>query len=263
MFDEVAREAVVARFDELFERHYPTPTRESAVLLDRICAGARAENRAAAAQLVAIGELFAYRLSRCSDTEEWAIDTEAAVAAEVAAALRISQGLAGSRLRYARAMRERLPKLGAVFGAGDVDFRVFQTIVYRTDLITDREVLAGVDAQLALAVPRWPSMTQSRLAGQVDKIAIATFHFVNRQGFPNVLFPVRQLPDPVCDHRCGDHCERPGQHQHSDVVVATQPDRGASQHQQQTQHLWLGRGMHPRERVAEADHADGGGQRQH
>jgi Domain of unknown function (DUF222) len=42
--------------------------------------------------------------------------------------------------------------------------------VYRTDLITDREVLAAVDAKLALEMPRWPSMTQGRLAGQIDKI---------------------------------------------------------------------------------------------
>src|ERR1700751_3945556 len=96
---------VMARFDELFERRYPSRTPESAGLVDRICSWSRAENRAAAAQLAAIGELFAYRLSRCSDTEEWAVDTAEAVTAEVAAALRISQGLAGSRLRYARAMR--------------------------------------------------------------------------------------------------------------------------------------------------------------
>ncbi len=93
-----------------------------------------------------------------------------AVTAEVAAALRISQGLAGSRVRYARAMRERLPKVAEVFKAGDIDYRAFQTMVYRTDLITDPEVLAAVDAELAVKVPRWPSMTQGRLAGQVDKI---------------------------------------------------------------------------------------------
>ncbi|BBZ12173.1 HNH endonuclease signature motif containing protein [Mycobacterium branderi] len=165
-----SQEAVIARLDELMERRHPSTTSESAGLVDRICAATRLENRAAAAQLAAIGELFGYRLARCSETEQWAMDTEAAVAAEVAAALRISQGLAGSRLRYARAMRERLPQLGAVFVAGDIDYRMFQTIVFRTDLITDPEVLAAVDAQLALRVPRWPSMTQGRLAGQVDKI---------------------------------------------------------------------------------------------
>jgi hypothetical protein len=161
---------VMARFDELFERRYPSTTAESAALVDRICSSSRAENRAAAAQLSAIGELFAYRLSRCSDTEAWAVDTMEALTAELAAALRISQGLAGSRLRYARAMRERLPRVAELFNAGDIDCRMFQTIVYRTDLITDRDVLAAVDAELAVKVARWPSMTPGRLGGLVDKI---------------------------------------------------------------------------------------------
>ncbi|HSS22861.1 MAG TPA: HNH endonuclease signature motif containing protein [Mycobacterium sp.] len=174
MFDQVSdvqpRPEVIARFDELFERRYPSTTPESAALVDRICSSWRAENRAAAAQLAAIGDLFAYRLSRCSDTEAWAVDTVEAVTAELAAALRISQGLAGSRLRYARAMRERLPKVAEVFKAGDIDYRMFQTMVYRTDLVTDRDVLAAVDSELAVKVARWPSLTQGRLGGQVDKI---------------------------------------------------------------------------------------------
>ncbi len=170
MFEQQPDPDAIARFDELFERHYPSKTPESAAMVERICSWARAENRAAAAQLVAIDELFVYRLSRCSETEDWAIDTMEAVAAEVGAALRISQGLAVSRLRYARAMRERLPKVAEVFRAGDIDYRMFQTIVYRTDLITDEQVLTAVDAQLAVKVPRWPSMSRGRLAGQVDKI---------------------------------------------------------------------------------------------
>ncbi|EID08773.1 13E12 repeat family protein, partial [Mycobacterium xenopi RIVM700367] len=172
MFDEAARREVIARFDEMWERRHPSTTGESAALVDQISAAARAENRAAAAQLGAIGQLFGYRLSRCSESEEWAIDTEEAVAAEVAAALRVSQALAGSRLRYARALRERLPKVGEVFAAGDIDYRSFQTIVYRTELITDPEVLAAVDAELAIKVRRWPSLTQGRLAAQIDKIVV-------------------------------------------------------------------------------------------
>ncbi|MCV7378523.1 hypothetical protein BST11_10800 [Mycobacterium alsense] len=170
MFDPRNRAEVIAHFDEEFERCYPSATAASTALLERIAAAARAENRAAAAQLALIGELFVYRLSRCAESEGWAIDTMEAVAAEVGAALRISQGLAASRLRYARAMRERLPKVAEVFAAGDIDFRVFQTLVYRTDLIEDPDVLAAVDATLAAHVGRWPSMTQGRLAAQVDKI---------------------------------------------------------------------------------------------
>ncbi len=170
MFDEAARQATIARCDEYWERRHPSTTPESTAMVDRICTATRAENRAAATQLAAIGELFRYRLSRCSETEEWAIDTEEAVTAEVAAALRISQALAGSRLRYARAMHEQLPQVAEVFKAGDIDYRTFQTMVYRTELITDRDVLGTVDAQLAVNAPRWPSMTRGRLAAQIDKI---------------------------------------------------------------------------------------------
>lgn len=162
--------AVIAEFDELIERQYPSSTPVSVGLLEHIGAVARVENRAAAAQLAAIGQLFSYRLSRCSETEEWAVDTEAAVAAEVGAQLRIGVGLAASRVRYARAMRERLPKVGAVFAAGDIDYRMFQTIVFRTDLIVDAEVMGAVDAVLAANVGRWPSMSQGRLGAQVDKV---------------------------------------------------------------------------------------------
>ena len=60
-------------------------------------------------------------------------------------------------------MRERLPKVGAVFQSGDIDYLAFQTIVYRTDLIIDDEILAAVDAELAVKVTRWPSMSRGRL----------------------------------------------------------------------------------------------------
>ncbi|BAX94829.1 HNH endonuclease signature motif containing protein [Mycobacterium shigaense] len=146
------------------------PTPESAALIDQICATARAENRAAAAQLVAIGELFGYRFSRCADNEEWAIDTVVAVAAEVGAALRISQGQGLIRVHLARALRERLPMVGVVFAAGEIDYRAFQTIVSRTDLVLDPDVLAAVDAALALEVPRWPSLSHGRLGAEVDKV---------------------------------------------------------------------------------------------
>jgi Domain of unknown function (DUF222) len=170
MFDELARAEVIARFDELMERCYPSTTAESAALLEGICAFARLENRAAAAQLVGIGELFAYRLSRCSEDEDWAMDTMAAVAAEVGAALRIGQGMAETKLTYARAMRERLPRVGELFKAGDIDYRAFQTIVFQTDLITDAQVLASVDAELCVKVPLWPSLSKGRLSAQVAQV---------------------------------------------------------------------------------------------
>jgi hypothetical protein len=169
MFDRQA----AARIDDQIERCCPSKTPESAAMLDRICAHARTENRAVAAELAEIGALFDYRLSRCSENEDWAIDTMAAVAAEVGAALRVSPGWVSDRLRYARAMRERLPKVGEIFKAGDIDFCALQTIVFRTDLIVDDEILAAVDAEVAVKVTRWPSRSRGRLGAQVDRIVAA------------------------------------------------------------------------------------------
>ncbi len=154
----------------LHEYWEPAQTERSRALVDRMCASGRAEAQAAADRLDAIGELFELRRAQRGERADWAVDTWAAVGGEVAAAFRISLGMAGSYLRYALAMRERLPQVAAVFRAGDMDYRMFQTLVYRTDLITDPEVLAAVDGRLAVTVVRWPSMTQGRLAGQVDKI---------------------------------------------------------------------------------------------
>jgi hypothetical protein len=67
-------------------------------------------------------------------------------------------------------MRTRLPKVGALLQAGDVSYRTFQTIVYRTDLITDADVMAAVDAELSVKVTRWPGITQGRLGGYVDRV---------------------------------------------------------------------------------------------
>jgi hypothetical protein len=141
-------------------------------IVDRICAASRAENRGAAAQLDGIWELFSHRCAEVPESEQWVVDTMEAVAAEVAAGLGISQGLAASRLRYARAKRERLPKVGAVFAAGDITYLMFQTIVFRTDLIVDPALMATVDAQLAANVARWPSMSRGRLSGKVDAIVV-------------------------------------------------------------------------------------------
>lgn len=158
----------------MFEPHQPfyvaENTEQSRSLVDQVRSWSRAENRAAANRLGAIAELWSLRLRECGERADWVADAHAAVTAEVAAALCVSQGLAGSFLNHARAMRERLPLVATVFMAGDLDYRLFQTIVYRTDLICDAEVLAAVDRELAVKAPRWPSMTPGRLAGYIDKV---------------------------------------------------------------------------------------------
>ena len=64
-----------------------------------------------------------------------------------------------------RAIRLRLPQVGAALLAGDISYAMFQTIVYRTTLITDSDAKAAVDAALALKVRR--SAADKRPVGRI------------------------------------------------------------------------------------------------
>lgn len=143
---------------------------KSAAVLERICAATRAENQAAGQRLVAIGELDTLWLRAGVTDEQHVLDTFVAVSAEVAAALKVSARLAERHVHHARALRDRLPKAGALLLAGDIDYWVFQEMVFRTDLIDDPEVMAKVDATLAAKAPRWPSLTRGRISGYIDKV---------------------------------------------------------------------------------------------
>jgi hypothetical protein len=158
----------------MFEYYYASrPTPESTALLDRIREAGRAEAQSAAARLVSVGELLVLRCRDSGEQPDWAADAWEAVAVQVGAALNCSVGMGHSYLRYAMAMRDRLPEVGKVFQAGDIDYRAFQTIVFRTDLIADPDVLAKVDARLAVLVARRPSLTRGRLAAAVDRVVAA------------------------------------------------------------------------------------------
>jgi len=157
-------------FDNLIHDHWDPPdTPRSRALLEGLVQSARQENRAAARRLTAIAELFEMRRAERGESEEWAVDTWAAVGAEVAASLRVSLGKAGSYLNYGLSMK-RLPSVSAVFAAGDIDMTMFTTIVYRTELITDTSVMAEVDGLIAARAARWPSMTPGRLAREIDRV---------------------------------------------------------------------------------------------
>src|ERR1700743_149990 len=154
----------------MFERWYASrPTPESAALLDRIGEAGRAESQAAARRLGAVGGVYMLRLRDSGEEADCAMDTWDAVAAQVAAALRCSIAMGSSYLRYAVALRQRLPEVGRLFQSGDIDYRSFQGIVFRTDLGTDADAIARIDALLATRLSRYPSLTRGRLAAEVDR----------------------------------------------------------------------------------------------
>lgn len=138
-------------------------------VVDAITAAARAQNAACARELVAVGELYARRAPD-DDVERscWAIDGHENVVAELGAALRISRGRARERLRYAIALRERLPRVAEVFARGDIDLRLVAAAVYRTDLVDDAELIAKLDAAIARHAPRWMRLSGPKLAERID-----------------------------------------------------------------------------------------------
>jgi Domain of unknown function (DUF222)/HNH endonuclease len=147
-------------------------TRESAALIELACTESRTETQAMARRLDAIADLMRLRNRQYGDRAGWVADPWDSIAAELAAALRISRALASSYMRDAEVLRERLPKIGECLAAGDINYAMFNVIAHRTALITDEKALAAVDAQVALRAPRWPSLTRGRLAMRVDAIVL-------------------------------------------------------------------------------------------
>ena len=136
-------------------------------LVDAMTSSARDENAACARRLVAIGVLDARRARELADCNLWRTDPWEEVAAEVSAALNIGRGRASGLIGYARALRDKLPAVAAVFATGAIDFRMMMTIVARTATVDD-EVMGRLDAALARHVPKWMRLSGPKLADRID-----------------------------------------------------------------------------------------------
>jgi hypothetical protein len=103
-----------------------------AELLDLMGTAQQEERAAFARQLMAVGEFTVRRIQQQTDEHNfWCVDGWEVIAAEVGAELGISRKRASSQMGYEQSLIERLPKLGDVFLAGLVDFRVIAAAIYR------------------------------------------------------------------------------------------------------------------------------------
>jgi hypothetical protein len=142
---------------------------DDAGVVDAITAAAREQNAICGRELAAIGELYARRAPEDdSDRLSWAIDGHENVVAEIAAALGISRGRARGRLRYAIALRERLPRVAEVFSRGLIDFRLMASVVSRTELLEDPDLIAKLDAAIARHAPKWMRLSEPKLFERID-----------------------------------------------------------------------------------------------
>jgi hypothetical protein len=142
---------------------------DDAGVVDAITGAAREQNAICGRELAAIGELYARRAPEDDvDRENWAIDGHENVVAEVAAALGISRGRARGRLRYAIALRQRLPRIAEIFARGLIDFRLMAAVVSRTELVEDPALIAKMDAAIARHASKWMRLSEPKLFERID-----------------------------------------------------------------------------------------------
>ncbi|TRW83292.1 HNH endonuclease [Mycolicibacterium sp. 018/SC-01/001] len=139
----------------------------TASLIDTMAEAARAESAAIARRLGAVALLYQ---RRCRDYEEaqfWFTDVFEAVSAEVSAAQNISRDRAIHQVRQAVSLYERLPEVAAVFARGEIDYRMVQIIITRTDNVLDA-VVGELDRSLAAQVHKWMRLSKPKLRDRID-----------------------------------------------------------------------------------------------
>lgn len=130
------------------------------------------EAAAAARRLAAIGEFVSRHADGPTDCAYWSCDNWDAMAAEVAAAQRISHAMASGQMYQAVALRHRLPQVAALFAAGTISARLASAIVWHTDLIKDPDTMRLVDTELAKDAARFGPMSVAKTARAIDAVVV-------------------------------------------------------------------------------------------
>ena len=142
-----------------------------AALVEAAGGWARAENAACARKLAVFAEMFARRTGLpAGERELWWVDPQAAVAAEMAAAVNVSQGMALHQTHRGVAVRDRLPQVAALFEQGLVSDLLVRAIVWRTYLIDDEKAMAKVDAALAARITGWGALSVAKTEAAIDAL---------------------------------------------------------------------------------------------
>jgi hypothetical protein len=139
-------------------------------LLGAIEQAAVEEAQASARRLAAIAELTHRTVDDDDERSRWSFDLWAATSVDIGAALSIGQRRASAQMRIAMALRDRLPRVAALFCAGRIDARVISELSWRTHLVDDHQVLAIIDAELAEHATSWGALSKDKLIGAVNAV---------------------------------------------------------------------------------------------
>ncbi|MDT5339021.1 MAG: hypothetical protein QOD90_4526, partial [Mycobacterium sp.] len=133
-------------------------------------AWSRVESAACARRLAAMVTMLddAYAAADSTDRDQWCLDNWGAVCAHIGAAQRITSGTASNLLIVATALRDRFPKVAAVFAAGLISYPLARAIVTRGALVTDPAALRALDEALAQALQTWEPMSVDKTEQAID-----------------------------------------------------------------------------------------------
>ncbi|ORA80161.1 hypothetical protein BST28_10540, partial [Mycolicibacter kumamotonensis] len=177
---------------------------DEAALVAAIGGWAQAESVAASRRLAAIAELMGRKLYDDPAHSKWACDGWDAVASEVGAACDVSHGKASGQMYLASALRERLPKVAALFAAGQLNAALVSTISWHTTLIEDRRALAAVDTALAADALHYGPLSAFKTGQAIDAVVEAHDPQALRRSRQNA-----RSRDLVVDKRNTDHATTP------------------------------------------------------
>lgn len=136
-------------------------------VVDAIAGWARVATQAEAFKVAAIGE---WQHRNCADPvgPRWACDDWDNAAAQIGSALNISPGRASGQMDLAVALRDRFPKLGRRFMAGQVPVWMVSMVVWRTALVVDGQALAELDSAFTDAIDGWGVLSMAKLEHAID-----------------------------------------------------------------------------------------------
>jgi hypothetical protein len=143
---------------------------DDSMVIAAITGWACVEAAASARRLAAIAELVRRRADGPTDCAQWSCDNWDSMAAEVAAALGVSHGVASGQMYLSVALRDRLPNVAALFVEGMLSPRLVAAIVWHTDLIKDETALALTDKTLAEEAVRFGPLSVAKTSEAIDAI---------------------------------------------------------------------------------------------
>ena len=90
--------------------------------------------------------------------------------AHIGVAARMTSGTASNMLLVGIALRERFPKVSALFSAGLMSYPLVRAMVFRSANVVDPDALRALDEQLAQACQDWEPLSVDKTEKTIDAI---------------------------------------------------------------------------------------------